>query len=196
MVTTIHLVRHGRHGLLGKLLCGRMPGVDLDASGREDMRGCAAAMNPAPQVIQSSPQPRTRQSAAILSAQFGPPVEIVAAWDEIDMGDWTGLRFDDLARDPRWREWNERRGSSRPPSGESMRELQDRVVQHIQSLSAEDRVVAIVSHAEPIRAALLYYTDRPLDEFWSLQVEPASISTLIIDRERVTVGNINQTVPA
>lgn len=197
MVKAIHLVRHGHHGQLGRL-CGRMPGVDLDDLGRRQMARCAAMMSPAPGAIQSSPQPRARQSAAIIAAHFWLPVEVVSAVDEIDVGEWTSLTFDQLAADPRWRQWNAQRGSSRPPSGESMGELQQRVVRHLEGLRGDgtDQTVAIVSHAEPIRAALMYYADIPLDDFLTVEVEPASISTLTIEGPRLRVAQINQRVMA
>ncbi|MCP9626363.1 histidine phosphatase family protein [Rhodopseudomonas palustris] len=197
MVKAIHLVRHGHHALLGKKLCGRMPGVDLDDCGREQMWRCAELMTPPPDAIQSSPQPRTRQSASLLAAQFDLPIEIVGAADEIDVGSWTGVGFADLARDPRWRTWNEQRGTARPPGGESMGELQRRIVRHIEALRDDPSdTIAIVSHAEPIRAALLYYLNRSLDDFLSVEVEPASISTLLVWPDRISIRDINRQVPA
>src|SRR3954447_3942430 len=121
MAGTIHLVRHGHHPLLGKRLCGRMPGVQLDELGWRQMSRCAGLIGPAPAALQSSPQRRAQQSASILGWHFGVPVEIVPAVDEIDFGEWTSLGFEALEGDTRWTRWNARRGTSRPPGGESMR---------------------------------------------------------------------------
>jgi hypothetical protein len=33
VTTHIHFVRHGHHSLMGRVLCGRMPGVQLDELG-------------------------------------------------------------------------------------------------------------------------------------------------------------------
>jgi broad specificity phosphatase PhoE len=192
MVKTIHLVRHGHHALLAGVLCGRMPAVELDALGCRQMSACAAGLLPAPTVIQSSPQRRALQSAEIFARHLGLPVEIVAAVDEIDIGDWTGRSFADLDNDPDWHNWNSRRGSSRPPNGEDMRSLQRRVVQHLDQLrdDASDGCVLIVSHAEPIRAALMHYASIPLDDFLLVTVDPASVSTLCCDRTGVHVSGI------
>src|SRR5436305_1242912 len=134
MASTIHLVRHGHHALLGKRLCGRMPGVQLDDLGCRQMARCAELIGRRPAAIQSSPQRRAQQSASILGWHFGVAVEIVPAVDEIDVGDWTSLEFSELDNDPGWKRWNSRRGSSRPPGGESMRALQQRTVQHLEGL--------------------------------------------------------------
>jgi broad specificity phosphatase PhoE len=196
MVKTVHLVRHGHHALLAGILCGRMGAVELDELGRRQMALCAEQILPTPTAIQSSPQRRARQSAGILAWYFGLPVEIVAEVDEIDLGDWTGSSFDELDKDSRWQRWNSRRGESRPPSGESMHELQRRVVRHLEQLRNDpgDGTILIVSHAEPIRAALLHYANIALDDFLSIAVDPASVSTLFLDRIGVHVCQMNQRV--
>jgi len=198
MLETIHLVRHGHHAMLGHRLCGRMPGVQLDDLGCRQMSRCAEMIAETPAAIQSSPQRRTQQSASILAWHFGLPVEIAPEADEIDYGEWTSLNFADLEGDTRWNRWNARRSTSRPPGGESMRALQQRMVQHLEQLRrapAEGSIV-IVSHAEPIRAALLYYSRTPLDNFLSIEVAPASVSTLAVDRTGIRISRINRQVPA
>ncbi|MBV9561435.1 MAG: histidine phosphatase family protein [Bradyrhizobium sp.] len=198
MVKTIHLVRHGHHALLGHKLCGRMPGVGLDDQGCRQMARCTDFLLPPPSAIQSSPQQRTRQSANILAARFGLAVEIVPAMDEIDLGDWTGRSFEELEGDVAWTRWNHARGSSRPPNGETMQALQARVVRHLEQLRHDDSdgALVIVSHAEPIRAALLHYSQLRLDDYVAIEVEPASITTLSVDRAGIHISTFNQRVPA
>lgn len=192
VTTHIHLVRHGRHALLHRILCGRMPGVELDQCGREQMDAAARMIEPtAPHILQSSPQRRTLQSAAIMAAAFGLPVEIVAAFDEIDMGQWTGMELARLAEDKRWQQWNEKRGSTCAPQGENMVELQKRVVDHLEQLRTIEGSIVIVSHAEPIRAALLHYLGIPLDLFYSLKINPASVSTITLEGKQAVVSRVN-----
>ncbi|MCK1598480.1 histidine phosphatase family protein [Bradyrhizobium sp. 164] len=198
MARIIHLVRHGHHPLLGRTLCGRMKGVALDELGCEEIARCADVISPQPTLVQSSPQRRCLQSACILARHYSLAVEIVPALDELDYGDWTGRSFDDLARDPRWSVWNTQRGTSRPPGGESMRALQRRVVDHLEHLRSDpgsDSVV-VVSHAEPIRAALLHYQGIELDDFLSVEIEPGSLSTLTADHNKIKITGINQRVRA
>jgi broad specificity phosphatase PhoE len=198
MARIIHLVRHGHHALLGRTLCGRMKGVALDEPGCGEIIRCAEAINPRPNLVQSSPQRRCLQSACILAAHYGLAVEIAPALDELDYGDWTGKSFDELDRDPRWSVWNTRRGTSQPPGGESMRALQRRMVDHLEQLRGDpdSDTVVVVSHAEPIRAALLHYRGTELDDFLSVEIEPASISTLTVDRDKLNITGINQRVRA
>jgi broad specificity phosphatase PhoE len=198
MPTTIHLVRHGHHALLGRILCGRMAGVELDEHGRAAMAACAERLEPAPLIIQSSPQPRAMQSAEILADHFHLAIEVTADVDEIDVGDWTGRSFDELANDPAWRHWNAHRGASTPPRGESMQALQTRMLGHIEALCLErpGETIAIVSHAEPIRAVVLHYMRILLDDFLSIEIDPASITTLVESDGSVNLCNVNQKVAA
>jgi broad specificity phosphatase PhoE len=196
MPTTIHLVRHGHHPLLGRTLCGRMAGVALDERGRDEIAASAALLEPPPTIVQSSPQLRARQSAAILAKVFGVPVETVSEVDEIDIGVWTGRPLADLDGDPAWQAWNAHRGSARPPGGESMQELQARVVGHLDRICVRysDETIAIVSHAEPIRAAILHYRQIRLDDFLSVEIETASVSTMNADYTGIQLTQVNRKV--
>lgn len=195
MAVEVLLVRHGRHDLLDRVLCGRMEGVGLSDAGRQDMIDCALGLATEPvSLLQASPSRRAMESAELLDDRLGLGVESAPAMDEIEMGEWTGCAFADLEADPRWRDWNSRRGAARPPGGESMAELQRRVVGHIEGLRSRRQGgrVVIVSHAEPIRAALLHYLGRPPDDFLSIEVAPASRSTLRLDDDGVRVTAINE----
>ena len=195
MTAHIHLVRHGHHALLGRILCGRMPGVYLDERGCREMAATAEAMwLMEPRTIQSSPQRRALQSASIIASRCGLPVEVVPAFDEIDMGLWTGARFADLAEDVKWQQWNERRDIATPPDGESMAALQNRAIGHLQQLTDHEGSIVIVSHAEPIRAALMYYLGIPLDLFYALEVDPGSVSTIVLEGKQTTVASVNKVV--
>jgi probable phosphoglycerate mutase len=172
-----------------------MPGAGLDDNGREQARRVAGSLaEKGVTVIQSSPQARARETAQPIGGRTGMPVEIAEAVDEIDVGAWTGKPFSALRDDPLWQRWNRARGSARPPGGESMQELQTRVVQHLYRISSDrpDARVVVVSHAEVIRAALLHVLKLPLDDFWRIEIAPASISTLVIDSDRAEVTSMNE----
>jgi broad specificity phosphatase PhoE len=194
----IHLVRHGHHPLIGRALAGRMAKVDLDDQGRREMTAAASTLRAIGSFrLQSSPQPRTMQSADIIATSCGCSVETAPSFDEIDVGDWTGLTFDRLDNDAGWRRWNAHRDVARPPNGESMAELQCRVTQHLESLRQDETPVVIVSHAEPIRAALMHYLGVPLRRFYDLEIAPASISTIVLEATWTTVSHVSgQTVSA
>ena len=74
--------------------------------------------------------------------------------------------------------------------------LQSRVIGHIEQLGGSAGPIVIVSHAEPIRAALMHYLSVPLDDFQSVAVGVASISTISIEGQRGYVSRLNGEVAA
>ncbi|MDB6084218.1 MAG: phosphoglycerate mutase [Gammaproteobacteria bacterium] len=61
-----------------------------------------------------------------------------------------------------------------------MPEVQKRVVRYIEEIASRHarRLIVLVTHAEIIRAALLYFMRRELDEYRHLAIAPGSISRL------------------
>ena len=178
------LVRHGSHDRLGRILCGRMPGVRLSETGLDEVRAAGAALarrlgSVEGVVLLASPRERTQETAAAIAAVLGLAVETDAAIDEIDFGAWTGRPLADLDGDPGWDAWNARRGSSRPPGGESMGEVLARIGARLDRLAREAAPPAIlVSHGDVIRAAILGLLGLPLDAYDRIVVGPASWSEL------------------
>jgi len=197
-VTTFFLVRHAAHRQLEHVLVGRMTGVTLAEEGREQARRLAHRLQrDGITAVQSSPRERAQETAAPIAAQAVLAVEIAPALDEIDVGDWTGRSFAALNDDARWMTWNTARASARPPNGESMAELQRRIVALLRGLrqASPDGRIVLVSHAEVIRAAVLHALRMPLDDFARIEIAPASISTLAVGRHGCELVDLNRAVP-
>ena len=78
-----------------------------------------------------------------------------------------------------------------------MCELQRRVVGHIEGLCGLDiESAVIVSHAEPIRAAVMHYRQIALDGFHHVDVQPANITLLEITGGGVDVSTLEIMEPA
>ena len=196
MSTTFHLVRHGEHDRVDRTLCGRMPGVVLNAQGKKQARACGRRLaGLQPLRIFSSPLERVRGTAEIIGDETGCPVEDAQALQEIDCGEWTGKAFEDLHADPRWKDWNEARSVTRPPGGEMMIEVQARVVNFMEWLRRlyEDARLILVSHSDVIKAAILFHIGLSLDLFARIEIAPGSISTLIIEDWGARLVSLNET---
>lgn len=196
MSTTFYFVRHGEHDRVDRTLCGRMPGVMLNAKGKEQARASGrrlAALQPLR--ILTSPMERARQTADIIAEETGRAVEDAQALQEIDCGEWTGKGFHDLHADPRWKDWNEARSVTRLPGGEMMFEVQARVVSCLERLRRlhESARLVLVSHSDVIKAAILFHLGMSLDLFARIEVAPGSISTLIIDNWGAKLVSLNET---
>src|SRR5438067_8035918 len=124
-----HFLRHGEHGLLGKVLAGRMPGVGMTARGRAEIASQAERLaREKIAAIYASPLQRTRETAEIVSARLSLSIEFRDDLLELDFGEWTGATFDAIRADPRWQAWSTQRSLAAIPGGESMRAVQQRIV--------------------------------------------------------------------
>jgi broad specificity phosphatase PhoE len=194
-MTVFHLVRHGEHVLVGRVLAGRTPGVGLSERGRVEIAAVAERLadeNIA--ALYSSPLQRTRETAEILSARLNLPVGYRDDVIELDFGEWTGLTFDQVRADERWELWRSCRSIAAVPGGESMRQVQDRAVGALLDLhqAHRDETVAIVSHGDVIRAAVLFALGMPLDAYSRLEIALASVSTIRIDDAGIRVPVLNE----
>ncbi len=199
VTTTFFLVRHAAHDRVGSVLCGRMPGVSLGALGREQARRLAERFaNENVASIQSSPLERARETAEPIAARLAQGIAVNEGLAEIDFGAWTGRSFSELHGDPAWETWNGARSVSRPPGGESMLEAQMRIVRAIEALRGayRERAVLLVSHSDVIKAALLYHLGLPVDAYARIEIEPASISTLVVGDWGAKVVRLNEVVAA
>src|SRR5438045_6242346 len=134
-MTVFHLLRHGEHGLLGRVLAGRMPGVGLTERGRAEIAAVAERLAEANiAALYSSPLQRTRESAEIMAERLNLPILFREDVIELDFGEWTGATFDAIRADPRWQLWSTLRSTASIPGGETMREVQRRVVEALLEL--------------------------------------------------------------
>jgi probable phosphoglycerate mutase len=182
MTTTIILIRHGAHDLLDHKLAGRMPGVNLNASGQSQARRLVERLSRWQiDAIHVSPSDRARQTAQPLACHLRLDIEIDHAFDEIDVGEWTGLPFDVLREERAWDRWNGRRGLARCPGGESFAEVHARVAGGLEELARRylDQTVAVVSHGDIIKAAVGLALGLPLDFHARFDIGPASLSLLV-----------------
>jgi probable phosphoglycerate mutase len=99
---------------------------------------------------------------------------------EADYGDWTGQKLVDLAKTPEWSVVQITPSRARFPNGESLLEMQTRTVAAIEVVVRRHphETVVVVSHADPIKAAIAYFTGMHLDLFQRLHVSPASVTVL------------------
>lgn len=186
--TVIQLVRHAVHDHGDAILCGRMAGVSLSATGRAQLPWLQARIG-AVSAVYSSPQPRCRQTAAALG-----PVTTEPGLDEIDFGAWTGQRFDALALDPAWRHWNADRDAGQAPGGESAIAAQARAVACVHTLAQRHSGgrVALVSHGDVIKSVLFHCIGLKLQAYGRLAITQASVSTLILS-DPALVASVNET---
>lgn len=193
-MTRFLLIRHGLTEHVGHVLSGRLPGVHLNDAGRRQAEALAERLAGLPiAALYSSPLERARATAAPLARRLGQEVRIEDGLNEIDIGAWTGRRFTELHDDPLWQRFNRFRSGTRAPGGELMSEVQARMATTLERLHARhpDDYVAVVSHADPLRAVLLHYAGMPLDFFLRLEISPTSVSVLDLHDHGAVILRLN-----
>jgi len=198
VTTTFFLVRHAAHDNVGGFLAGRTPGIVLGPAGLAQAERLGARMSRETfAAIYASPRERTQQTAAAISSASGVgPVQTAEELDEIDFGDWSNKTFDVLNTDPLWRQWNTVRSVTRTPGGETVLDVQGRVLRLMERLGKQfaDQAVVLVTHADIIKSALSYHLGLPFDAWPRFEISPASISTVVVGDWGARVHGINEVI--
>jgi broad specificity phosphatase PhoE len=198
-MTIFYLLRHGEHSLQGRIAAGRTPGLGLSERGQGEAAWAAERLaNAKIAAIYASPQQRAQETAGIISCRLDLPVTVRDDLAELDFGDWTGLTFDEIRKDPRWQVWAAHRSVARIPGGETMREVQRRVVEAMMEMreTHPDDSIVLVSHGDVLRAALMFALAMPIDFYSRIEVATASVSTVRIDAHGIRVIAINERIAA
>jgi probable phosphoglycerate mutase len=177
--TTLVLVRHAVTAQTGPLLSGRTPGIDLSEKGVEQAAAVGARLAVLPvKAVYASPIERTRQTAEHVAGHHGMEVQELPGVIEADYGEWTGGKIADLAKTDLWRTVQVMPSRARFPNGESIPEMQVRMVAALEEVIARHpgELVVVVSHADPIKAAVAHFNGVHLDLFQRVVISPASVT--------------------
>jgi broad specificity phosphatase PhoE/ribonuclease HI len=185
--TTLLLVRHGlTPHTAAKRFSGGLEGANpgLSDEGRAQVRATADWLAPVAEgvdAVVASPVRRTLESAEIIAERLGRPVEVEPRFAEMDFGRWDGLTFAEVVeRDkPGLDGWL---GSleTRPPGGESFREVEQRVLAGLDELlqAHPGKTVVVVSHVTPIKTLVARALGAPLEAVFRMELSPASVTVL------------------
>lgn len=168
MSAHLWLVRHGQTdwNITGRFQGQADPG--LNEAGRLQASQLAARLAGRPfDALYSSDLLRARETADRLAAELGLPVRLDARLREVNHGEWDGLLAAEIeARFPL--DWSERRRSpltARPPGGETVLEVADRVqdvAADIARLHPRGEVL-VVGHGLTLAVLACLSLGRPLD---------------------------------
>nr|WP_245181421.1 histidine phosphatase family protein [Sinorhizobium mexicanum] len=194
------LVRHAAHDNVGSFLAGRSADVPLGGAGREQATRLAARLAREDiGAIYASPRKRTQETAAAIAAVSGlGEVKTVDALDEVDFGSWSGKTFEVLNSDPLWRQWNCTRSLVRAPGGETMLDVQQRIVALVETLCTQSggEKIVFVSHADVIKAMICQVLGLSTDAWARFDIAPASISAVVAGVWGAKVLQLNETQDA
>lgn len=181
--STFFLVRHGAVDGLGKILRGRMPDVHLNDEGRRQASALARRFEKERlDRIFASPLERTQETARPIARRLRLEVETAAELVEVDPGEWTGLEFEDVVGRTEWVRHQGWRSGTRIPGGETLLEVQARVLGLVARLREErpGERIALVSHGDVIRVAVAAFLGMPIDLLERFDIQPASVTAVAV----------------
>ncbi|MBY3342957.1 histidine phosphatase family protein [Rhizobium laguerreae] len=196
MTITFFLVRHAAHDNVGNFLAGCTVGISLGEAGRSQVQRLGQRLRREDiNEIYSSPRERTRETAEGIASACGLSLpQTDDALDEVNFGDWSGKTFEVLNDDPLWRRWNTTRSLTRTPGGETMLDVQARIFGLMESLASggSKKRIALVSHADVIKAAVSHVLGLPIDAWPRFDIAPASVTTVVIGDWGAKVMTLNE----
>jgi len=194
--TRLVLARHAVTAQTGPLLSGRTPGIDLSDVGRGQAKALGERLAGLPvSVVYASPIERTTQTAEAVAQHHGLVVQALPGVIEADYGEWTGGKLADLAKTDLWKTVQRAPSRARFPNGESLAEMQARMVTALEAVVAAHpgELIVVVSHADPIKAAIAHYTGVHLDLFQRIVVSPASVTVFELSAHGAAMVKCNDT---
>jgi probable phosphoglycerate mutase len=114
---------------------------------------------------------------------------------EADYGEWTGQKLEDLVKTDLWKVVQRAPSRAVFPGGEGLAAMQSRMVAALELvvLDHPGQLVVVVSHADPIKAAIAHYTGVHLDLFQRIMVSPASVTAFAFTAHGVAMLKCNDT---
>ena len=170
------LVRHAEAHGTGVIAYGRMSGIALTERGELQAEGTAQLLASAPiKAIYSSPLQRTIQTANAISKPHGIKVTSDPRLLEVDNGTWEGVRLVELEQLPEAKEYKESPSTFRFPYGESIKEMQERMIEAFLDIVSTHRgeTVVLVSHGDPLKGLLTWLKGQHLDLVHHSNIDPA-----------------------
>ncbi|MDA2988594.1 MAG: bifunctional RNase H/acid phosphatase [Actinomycetota bacterium] len=183
--TTLLLARHGATAYSLEKRFSGTGGVDLPLIELGQQQGAALAREigrrgEATRIV-TSPLLRAQQTAELIAAEAGLPVEIDALFTECSFGEWDGYTFAEVRE-----KWPEEMAdwlastSVAPPGGESFDSCQGRVRQGLRGLLDRypGETIVLVGHVTPIKLLVTDAVGAPVDSVYRMELPPCSISKL------------------
>ena len=198
-VTHLHLLRHGKPDTGGARRCYGHTDYPLSDVGRAQSAALLAWSErhlPRPDHILCSDLQRARVTAAALAAQFDVPLTVDPDLREQHMGDWEGRTWSDLTDADVtgvrafWTDY----AITRPPGGESLDDLSERVARAFDRHWAQLRGgrTLLVGHAGVIRTTLCRALGLPTSEALRFAPVPGSHTWLQLAQAGAVIQTLGE----
>lgn len=184
--TRLHLVRHGQVENPRRIVYGHQPGWRLSAEGRRQAAAAAARLRASPIAhVYTSPLDRARETADAIAAATGAAVSVEPAVVESALGAyWEGLPWTEV-KTARRREWETylHRPHEVDFVPETFAALAERMTAALRRIADAHAgaEAAVVSHGDPIKAALCALAGVPIARIHEFKVPTGSVVAVDMD---------------
>jgi len=185
------LIRHGETEWVRQGLYQGSTDVPLNRRGLNQARAVASTIKKEkPIAVYSSELTRALETAKLIAQASRKRIIEDKRLNEISFGDWEGeshervqIRFPTASS-----KWYQVNWSSQPPGGESLRSLEKRISEFLADLlkkhSDHAGSCVVVTHGGPIRMFLIHLLKIRPEVFWSIRIDVASITVMMIETRR------------
>lgn len=181
----LFLIRHGETADNVQMRYIGRRDEPLTDKGRQQADRVADALSSFPiRMVYTSPLMRAADTAEQIRSACGAMLQTDSRLMEGSFGRWEGMSRDeviglgspDVEQLASW----ESDASCSPPGGESLAEVQTRMISLVEDLESElsGNTIALVSHVGPIKALLAHALGIPLEATQRLFLDPCSISVV------------------
>ncbi|HWH69998.1 MAG TPA: histidine phosphatase family protein [Candidatus Sulfotelmatobacter sp.] len=194
--TRLWLLRHAEVEARYQGVFGGRIDMDLSPRGHEQAAALARYLHPRGfAALYASPMKRVQQTLAPLLTNGCPQPAILRDLREVDFGDWTGLKWEEVpvkfgVSAFTWLDQLECAGI---PNAECSQTLRARLEPCLQQILAKHpgQEVAIACHGGVIRMLLSLLLDWPLSRMGAIEIDYASITQVIWQPAKVQVQLLN-----
>jgi probable phosphoglycerate mutase len=135
------------------------------------------------------------ETARPLATAKGLDVQRLDGLRDVDYGGWTNRNIAGLRTTKLWSRLASSPSDTRFPDGETLREVQCRMLDEVDAIvdGHPRSAVVVVSHADPIKLVLAHYLGVPVDLYGRIVVHPASVSAVLAGGGMPHVLRVNDT---
>jgi len=198
MNCTLHLIRHAEVEAAYQGVFGGT--IDMNLSPRGEQQALALARYLEPQMFDAifcSPMKRVQQTLGPALRPSRPKPVVLPDLHEVHFGDWQGLNFPEVKARYGYdaHQWLELLAVGRIPNGENLDGYRSRVNSCLQTMLAQSdgKAVGVFCHGGVIRMLLSLLLHLPFGEMDRMEIEYASITTVVITPERTRMKLMNFT---
>jgi len=188
----VYLIRHTRVAT-SQSVCYGASDVELASTYENDRQILADKLKFTDKsLVYSSPLKRCQQLAKDI---FGDKTNVDNRLQEYDFGDWELKRWDSIPK-TEMDFWGKDFVHHRPPNGENMEDVVERVSafwnELLENQRSKDTSIFVVSHSGAIRALICYLLEIPLKNAFQMGLDFGSVTKVSVYEQYLTVDYINR----